>query len=181
LRELGDLIDRCRLRTEIPLLQVRELERVLGRLLGARGAVALMQRAQFEQQATDRCVAGPTRQAIVAVIDDAARLQLLVDETGHRLARPLADPGPDAVQGDEIELRQIGIEQLLEGTLDEGDVGEAELCRAMLRAVDMRRIEIDAVESALREAAGERYRALAEAATEIDMREAFAERSRPSS
>jgi hypothetical protein len=50
----------------------------------------------------------PSRQAIVAHIDEAADLKLAANDVDDDSAVLLRNPGPNAVQPDDVEVRQVG-------------------------------------------------------------------------
>jgi hypothetical protein len=50
----------------------------------------------------------PSRQAIVAHIDEAADLELAANDLEDDSAVLLRNPGPNAVQPDDVEVRQVG-------------------------------------------------------------------------
>ncbi len=62
---------------------------------------------QGPQQMLERHIAGPTRLAIIAEIEQAAGLEMPIDEAEQIGLRRRIDPGIDAVSDDHVEARQV--------------------------------------------------------------------------
>ncbi len=93
-------------------------------------AASRVQVCMFHQQTLQRQRGGPARHCVIAQVGNPARLQVTADEGRDMGAVFCRHPGINAVQCDEIELRQIDIatRQFFEAVLQQRQV-------AQLRAV----------------------------------------------
>jgi len=120
----------------------------------------------------------PARQAVVAHIDDAARLQLALDELDDRPPRQAADPAVDAVQGDEVEFGNVGRQHLLEAGLEHREVVDLAGLRPAARRLHVGRIDVAGEELALRVGGRHHRDGLAVTAAELAIGEGLVERPR---
>ena len=119
--------------------------------------------ARFEQQPLQAERPLPRGQRVVAHISDAAGPQLVGQQADDAVAHGVADPAPDAMQGDDIGLRQIasrfGLGERREIGLDEPRVFDAGLPGEFARGGNVRRVEVDPDDLPVRVAPGQHRRA----------------------
>ncbi len=88
----------------------------------------------------------PAGQRVVADIDEPARQQQPGDQLSNRVASRRIDPAVDAVEDDEIELRKIVTEQVVERPGVQLNVVDAQPARVITAALDVRLVEIACME-----------------------------------
>ena len=97
-----------------------------------------MHREQLAQRMRGR----PAGKAVVADVEDTARFEVSGGEFGDGAVVVAADPGPDTMQADTVELRQvIASKQLLEAVIVEPEIA-AGMARHAASVRGMGRVEI---------------------------------------
>jgi hypothetical protein len=134
-------------------------------------AIACAEARVVVEQALQRRHLREARQAVVAEVDHAARLKLAAHELEQLVSLLCADPGPHPVQGDEVRLLQLLLQQLGEALLQETDIADARVLRQLLRVADVGRIEIHPAEPPLRVGRRVQGGRVAVAAAELDVGE----------
>lgn len=126
---------------------------------------------ELDHQLAQRRLGRPARLAVVAQIDEPAVGEPAREQLPDRVPNVRADPAVDAVHHDEVERRQIPVEQRVEARFVEHDVAGAEPRRASLGGFDVGRIEVARVEFGVRERRGVDHGRMREAAAEIEVAE----------
>ncbi len=120
------------------------------------------------EQLAQRHARGPARQGVVGDVDQAARLQLApqeLDDVGPVLG---GDPAVDAVQSDDVELRQARLlGEILEALVEELDVRGAGLRRQRAGVEDVRGVEVGGEDLGLRIGRGDQIGRESLAAAEL--------------
>ncbi|MNN35429.1 hypothetical protein D3C81_1492790 [compost metagenome] len=115
----------CGIVRDVASLQVLQLLHVGDASLHLQVAASGETVGKLQQQTLQGQGGTPARHGVIAERNDAARFQIARDEVDDMLAVLPVDPGVDAVQGNEVELRQIGhvaLGQFFEAVFQQGQI-----------------------------------------------------------
>lgn len=174
-RERGERLGGGRIVAEVAQARRAELAHAGDRAARARLDAAVGRLRELEHQLAQRRLGRPARLAVVAEVDEPRVGEPAREQLTDHAAHAGVDPTVDAVHHDEVERRQIPIEQRVEAGLVERDVADAEPARAPRGGFDMSGIEIAGVKFGMRKCRRVDHGRMREAAAEIEVAERPAE------